>query len=589
MNYWASLNCSPCGGGVQGICLVGYHIPTDLEWSRHEHCIESMISPTGTTTLATFQTGTNTRGTNSSAGPGAKMRGFRSMRILVIVCGFICGFSSISSGQPDRPWLTGIIKNYVSKSVFLYKCYRDTLYLVDSAHTNAIGEFRLSAPSSLKITLSGKLQSPSVEGLYKVSLEHNQAFYVLNDGHSIQIQTLYLPSPFYNIATDSLVVIKSEENKRFYEFQYLQQQLNVSTQWLLQMMRLYPLRDPFHPHIEKEYFDRYQAMYQFMRLGIPIKANRPPLEVSTLISEKSLIGIAYPTSMASKVASAFYLSVNPDWKQPDPWRDSIIAVHYFDYFNPSDSFYLHTNILPEKMNIYEALRTNLRDAYGQPINDEGLFFFAAKDFIQETVSNDETYAFCLNYFLRKFNKEHKYFAFLELYDYFLKAQGDDCGWLEEDSFSWARRKAGVLRGVQIGSIAPDFLIPENNLHLHDLRSDYTLLLFWASWCPHCTQTLPEIKNAVDDFSLRFDEESGTRLIPVTVSLDTSRTEWQGQIKQNNLDNWVNFSELQGWNGKISKRYNIYATPTMLLLDKNKKIIAKPHSIQQLVSELGRIP
>jgi uncharacterized protein (TIGR02145 family) len=68
--------CDPCGsGGRQGICPSGYHIPTDLEWSRYEWCVENNISPTGTTPLATFQGNQNWRGTNSSTiGPGAKLK-----------------------------------------------------------------------------------------------------------------------------------------------------------------------------------------------------------------------------------------------------------------------------------------------------------------------------------------------------------------------------------------------------------------------------------------------------------------------------------------------------------------------------------
>ncbi len=70
-------NCDPCGSaGVQGICPTGFHIPTDLEWSRYEYCLESSIAPTGATSLATFQTiDIASRGTNSTAGPGAKMKG----------------------------------------------------------------------------------------------------------------------------------------------------------------------------------------------------------------------------------------------------------------------------------------------------------------------------------------------------------------------------------------------------------------------------------------------------------------------------------------------------------------------------------
>jgi uncharacterized protein (TIGR02145 family) len=68
MGYAASASCDPCGGsGVQGICPAGFHIPTDLEWSRYEFCVESTIAPTGTVSLNDFQTLTNSRGTNTGS------------------------------------------------------------------------------------------------------------------------------------------------------------------------------------------------------------------------------------------------------------------------------------------------------------------------------------------------------------------------------------------------------------------------------------------------------------------------------------------------------------------------------------------
>ncbi|HET6226168.1 MAG TPA: FISUMP domain-containing protein [Bacteroidia bacterium] len=75
--YGATLpSCDPCNsGGIQGICPTGYHIPTDLEWSRYEYCIENTITPTGSTPLATFQTTTTYRGSSTAGvGPGAKMK-----------------------------------------------------------------------------------------------------------------------------------------------------------------------------------------------------------------------------------------------------------------------------------------------------------------------------------------------------------------------------------------------------------------------------------------------------------------------------------------------------------------------------------
>jgi uncharacterized protein (TIGR02145 family) len=71
------MTCDPCGsGGRQGICPAGYHVPTDLEWSRYEWCVENNIPPAGGTSLSTFQTtGGAWRGsTSSTAGVGAKLK-----------------------------------------------------------------------------------------------------------------------------------------------------------------------------------------------------------------------------------------------------------------------------------------------------------------------------------------------------------------------------------------------------------------------------------------------------------------------------------------------------------------------------------
>jgi len=75
-DYPTDYNCDPCGsGGRQGICPGGYHIPTDLEWSRYEWCVENNISPAGGTSLSTFQTTLLWRGSTSTpAGVGAKLK-----------------------------------------------------------------------------------------------------------------------------------------------------------------------------------------------------------------------------------------------------------------------------------------------------------------------------------------------------------------------------------------------------------------------------------------------------------------------------------------------------------------------------------
>lgn len=466
---------------------------------------------------------------------------------LVIVCAMNQSYAQ------KKTSLTGNINNYANQPLRLYKCFGDSLLFVDSTRTDKKGEFAFS--------MKGKVC------MYKIALPQNQFFYILSDGHPVEIRTLCQFNAFYNIATDSLVVLKSEDNKRFYEYQHLQGKLNIANYWLLQMMRLYPLPDPFHKQIEDEYFARYNEMEQFIKNSWQSAVGNRQKKMT--MNDQSM-----------EVALAYYQPINPDWKQPDPWRDSIKAAHYFDYFNPADSFYLHTNILPEKIDLYLTMRTDKRDAYGQPIYDEMLVAEAAQDFMEKVKNNSENFEFCLNYLLKSFRKAHKETAFLHLYDLYLKPKEGDCE-AEDNQFNWAREIANKLRNIAIGSTAPDFELSDK-LQLSGIQSDYTLVLFWASWCPHCTQAVPEIKKAVDE----FNERVGKRLLTVAVSLDTNKEQWQKFVSENNLLSFLNFSELKGWKSEVVKKYNVYATPTMFLLDKDKKIISKPITIGELKGQLG---
>ena len=47
--------------------------------------------------------------------------------------------------------------------------------------------------------------------------------------------------------------------------------------------------------------------------------------------------------------------------------------------------------------------------------------------------------------------------------------------------------------------------------------------------------------------------------------------------------YLNVSDQKGWDGKAAGDYFIYATPTMFVLDSNKKIIGKPVNYDELKS------
>ncbi len=442
--------------------------------------------------------------------------------------------------------LAGIIENYNYKSLRLYQCKLDTLYFIDSTRTDNNGSFQFHIKNVALVK----------KGICKVLLNEVQNFYIINSGENIKIKTKFENIPQNTVLTN-LKIIESAENQAFYEFQSLQDKINVAREILFPMLRYYPITDSFHKKIEDEYYLRYKNFEVFVN--------------SFKDNNKAFKGV-------SKIANAYYYPVIPSWKLTNEEKSDMIKLHFFDFFNPADSFYVSTSILLEKIDEWLGLSVSKDETI--PIDEMNLFY-AAETFIKKTESNEVIYTFTLNYILKKFSKNRLYKALLNTYDRFILKENEDCG-QADDEFTWMRSLASTLRNVEIGNSAPNFIINEG-LSLNDLPGDNTLVIFWASWCSHCLVAIPELRDKINDYKLK---NAGHKTINiVAVSLDKDFNLWQNYIKLNGLAAWLNVCDLKSWQGNIAKSYNIYATPTMFLLDKNKKIAAIPLTNNELFEYL----
>lgn len=130
----------------------------------------------------------------------------------------------------------------------------------------------------------------------------------------------------------------------------------------------------------------------------------------------------------------------------------------------------------------------------------------------------------------------------------------------------------------VAATVPNIVLPDsagNLLSLAAMNSDKVLLLFYSSSCPHCQAMIPrlaEIYKSRHTFGV------------MAVSLDSSRSVWIDFIRTNHLT-WINVNDPKGWSGAAASDLLIYATPTMILVDKDKKILAKPLTIDELVKWL----
>ena len=132
----------------------------------------------------------------------------------------------------------------------------------------------------------------------------------------------------------------------------------------------------------------------------------------------------------------------------------------------------------------------------------------------------------------------------------------------------------ALFATEIGRIAPDFSWTEKGkkMQLSTLNdaSEY-VLVFWSTTCSHCLREIPQLHTYLRDKK---------NIKVIAFALEKDATVWESFTKTN-LFGWHNVLGLKKWENEVAKTYQIVSTPTYFVLDKNKKIIAKPDEIDDV--------
>lgn len=113
-----------------------------------------------------------------------------------------------------------------------------------------------------------------------------------------------------------------------------------------------------------------------------------------------------------------------------------------------------------------------------------------------------------------------------------------------------------LPAIHYGAPPPDFIVrtAQGNERLSALRGKPIVINFWASWCPPCTDELPDFE--------RLAQTYGTKVMVVTVDWNEQPGVAAGYLRSRGITLPVVTDE----QSDIYKAYSLFEVPDTLVLD-----------------------
>jgi hypothetical protein len=119
--------------------------------------------------------------------------------------------------------------------------------------------------------------------------------------------------------------------------------------------------------------------------------------------------------------------------------------------------------------------------------------------------------------------------------------------------------------------------------LYGVKADYLVLVFWDVDCGHCKTDIPVL---LKEYHALQQEKYDIKVFAVYTQHDYEK--WRKYIIDNKLD-WVNTYDGVHINN-FKEKYDVYSTPVMYVLDRNKTIKAKrigPEQVKDIVKQMEK--
>ena len=466
----------------------------------------------------------------------------------IFLCSTIYSQNKFNQKKNDGYKISGEISGLQDSSVILAYYFGGKQYATDTA--NVInGKFVFKGDKKLK------------GGMYLIVLPDQQYFDIIVSEQEFSFST--------NISdlVGSMQFKNSIENPPFYE--YLNFIVKMQNDVMPLRKKLESASNEDKKEIQSE-INKIDNKVKFYRDSF-VKKNKK-LFFSNVVNATTEIEI--PKSPLDSLG-------NPD--QTFPYR--YYKKHFWDNMNFSDERMLRTPIFFSKMEQYFEKLT--------PKHPDSIIISA--DVLTElSRSNSEIFKYVVSHITSTYERSKIMgmdAVFVHMVEkYYITKQ---CDWIDEKQLEKIVDRAEKIAPNLIGKTSPEFITAygtpfmkdlNNNIYtIQEIKAKYTVLIFFGPTCGHCKKEIPKVKNILDSLIV-----TGIDIKTMAVATEFDKKEWGKFIKDQKIEDWINVADINhdkegnpvassDWRDK----YDIYSTPVIYLLDKEKKILAKRLSYKQL--------
>src|SRR4030095_7054107 len=203
--------------------------------------------------------------------------------------------------------------------------------------------------------------------------------------------------------------------------------------------------------------------------------------------------------------------------------------------------------------------------------------------------NEEMNRFLLLKFVNRYLNQ-KYMwedaVFVHLFEKYFASK--EYSWLTVQGRKTISDRAYSLMSNIMGKAAENISLPDSSgkiVSLYEQQASYIVVCFWDPTCSHCKEILPKL----DSFYQAKWKKVGLKVYSVAKETDGTKKDWLGFIKDHHLREWTNVyyskiddkARIEAGIPGYSQLYDVQSFPTLYLLDKDKHIVAKKLSYQQI--------